>query len=722
MIGRILGKRYQIVEKISVGGMSNVYKALDMNLKRYDAVKILKEEFAQNPEFLEQFRQEANSVAGLNHPNIVNIYNVGNEGGLQYIVMEYIKGKTLKKVIKEKGRLFQDQVINYSEQIAKGLQHAHLNGIIHRDIKPQNILITDDDRVKIFDFGIAKHSESSTITNSGRIIGSVHYFSPEQARGLITDGRSDIYSLGIVMYEMVTGRVPFDSESPVTIALKHMQEPVIPPKTINPGISDKLNAVIMKAVAKDPIDRYQNMDEMLTDIQRIKGPESLIYTKADGIKGETPKAQLDTTQVMAPVRTQSPVTAQTRIANLPPDEDEFEFEYDELSDAEIKEKRRSKGLIALLLVLIIALAGVAVLGATYLNGLRAQQTKTDTTRTMTMINIIGMDEAKAKLELSKFQIKLEPTYIVSDSPGGTILESTPKTGDIVNIGGTVTAVVSKTKELVKIPDFTNLTLPEAETALTGAGLIKGNVVEAYDDFIIKGVVVSATPKAGTDLEKGSAVDLVISKGKDPSIKDLIVPDLTGLTSDQANAQLTAAGLLLGTTSPGLTNDKNMEGKVVSQSLPRSTQVAKDTVINVEIGKFVAPSTKPATKPATKPTTTPSTTTPVTNPSTTTPATKPVTTTTPGTKPSTTTPATKPAQGTLTSKDLLGKDFYGAEEIAANKGYKIQILNLYNPDGSIVKTVNKQKLLDQGKINGIVEEVSIGSTTVLVNVMSNVNID
>ena len=192
MIGRILGKRYQIVEKIAIGGMSNVYKALDMNLKRYDAVKILKEEFAQNKEFLEQFRQEANSVAGLNHPNIVNIYNVGSENGLQYIVMEYIKGKTLKKVIKEKGRLFQDQVINYSEQIAKGLQHAHINGIIHRDIKPHNILITDDDRVKIFDFGIAKHSESSTITNSGRIIGSVHYFSPEQARGLTTDLRTDI--------------------------------------------------------------------------------------------------------------------------------------------------------------------------------------------------------------------------------------------------------------------------------------------------------------------------------------------------------------------------------------------------------------------------------------------------------------------------------------------------------------------------------------------------
>lgn len=707
MIGRILGKRYQIVEKVAIGGMSNVYKALDMNLKRYDAVKILKEEFAQNSEFLEQFRQEANSVAGLNHPNIVNIYNVGNEGGLQYIVMEYIKGKTLKKVIKEKGRLFQDQVINYSEQIAKGLQHAHINGIIHRDIKPQNILITDDDRVKIFDFGIAKHSESSTITNSGRIIGSVHYFSPEQARGLTTDARSDIYSLGIVMYEMITGRLPFDSESPVTIALKHMQEPVIPPKTINPGISDKLNAVIMKAVAKDPIDRYQSMDEMITDIGRIKGQDSLVYTKAGSVKGETPKAQLDSTQVMAPVRTQSPVTAQNRISSLPPDDD-FEFEYEEISEAEAKEKRRSKGLIALLLVLIIALAGVAVLGATYLNGLRAQATKTDTTRTMTMINILGMDEAKAKLELSKFQIKLEPTYIVSDSPGGTVLESTPKAGDIVNIGGTVTAVVSKPKEAVKVPDFTNLTLAQAEAALTGAGLVKGTVEEAYDDFIIQGVIVSSTPGKGTDLEKGSPVNLIVSKGKDPAVKDLIVPDLTGLTSDQANAALVAANLQLGTTSPGLTNDKTLEGKVVSQSLPRSTLVAKGTVINVQIGQYVEAST---TTPAT---TTPATTTPVTKPSTTTPATKP------STKPAATS-APNPT-GKLKESDLLGQDFYGAEEIANNAGYKIEILNLYNPDGSIVKTGNKQRLLNTGKINGIVEEVSIGDKKVLVNVMSKVNVD
>lgn len=705
MIGRILGKRYQIVEKVAIGGMSNVYKALDMNLKRYDAVKILKEEFAQNSEFLEQFRQEANSVAGLNHPNIVNIYNVGNEGGLQYIVMEYIKGKTLKKIIKEKGRLFQDQVINYSEQIAKGLQHAHLNGIIHRDVKPQNILITDDDRVKIFDFGIAKHSESSTITNSGRIIGSVHYFSPEQARGLTTDARSDIYSLGIVMYEMITGRLPFDSESPVTIALKHMQEPVIPPKTINPGISDKLNAVIMKAVAKDPIDRYQNMDEMLTDISRIKGPDPLVYSKADSVKGEVPKAQLDSTQVMAPVRTQSPVTAQSRIRNLPPEAEDYEYEYDDISEAEEKEKRRSKGLIALLLVLVVALAGVAVMGATYLNGLRTQQTQTNAPKTMTMINIVGMDEAKAKLELSKYQIKLESSYTVSDSPGGTVLESTPKAGDSVTIGGTVTAVVSKAKETVKVPDFTNMTQAQAEAALTSAGLVRGNVTQAFNDFILNGIVLSSAPAAGQDIEKGKSVDLIVSKGKDPSVMDLVVPDLMGLTADQANASLKAAGLQLGTTSPAQTTDKNLDGKVMSQSLPFSTKVAKDTVINVEIGKFVAAST-----------TTPSTTTPATKPSTTTASTKPSTTTA-----STTTASTKPS-GTLKASDLIGQDYYSAEEIVMSYGLKIEILNLYNPNGSVVKSADVQKLLNQGAINGVVEEVSIGDKKVLVNVMSRIKVD
>lgn len=697
MIGRILGKRYQIVEKIAIGGMSNVYKALDMNLKRYDAVKILKEEFAQNKEFLEQFRQEANSVAGLNHPNIVNIYNVGSENGLQYIVMEYIKGKTLKKVIKEKGRLFQDQVINYSEQIAKGLQHAHINGIIHRDIKPHNILITDDDRVKIFDFGIAKHSESSTITNSGRIIGSVHYFSPEQARGLTTDLRTDIYSLGIVMYEMVTGRLPFDSESPVTIALKHMQEPVIPPQTINPGISDKLNAVIMKAVAKDPIDRYQSMDDMLTDIQRIKGEAPLVYAVVEGAAEDDKPAVKESTQVMAPVRTARPVTAASRLSELPDEDDEFD--YDDLIEEENREKRRNKGLLAMLLGLIILLVSVSAFGINYFNDLNDKRNAATATKAMTMIDIVGMSEAKARLELSKFQIKLEPEYIVSETPGGIVLDSTPASGESIETGGTVKARISKTREMVKVPDFSNLTLEQAQGAIAASDLIQGTVTESFHDYIQAGIVITSDPLSGRELEKGSTVNLTVSKGKDPVKADLIVPDLLGLTPEVAKSTLEAVQLKLGTTSSVDVNDEAFDGLVVSQSLTHGTLATKDTLVNVEIGRYV-----PATKPATKPVTKPSTTT---------------------TKPSTTTTQTKPpgsVTGNLTTKDLLGKDYYKAEKLAMDAGYTISILNLHNPDGSVIKTAVKNDLLRKGLIDGVVQEVSISGKKVLVNVMSNVDVN
>lgn len=730
MIGRILGKRYQIVEKVAMGGMSNVYKALDMNLKRYDAVKILKEEFAQNAEFLDQFRQEANSVAGLNHPNIVNIYNVGSENGLQYIVMEYIKGRTLKKIIKEKGRLFQDQVISYSEQIARGLQHAHINGIIHRDIKPHNILITDDDRVKIFDFGIAKHSESSTMTNSGRIIGSVHYFSPEQARGLTTDLRSDIYSLGIVMYEMVTGRLPFDSESPVTIALKHMQEPVIPPKTINPGISDKLNAVIMKAVAKDPIDRYQSMDDMLTDIQRIKGANPLVYAVADGEDAVRTKVKMDSTQVMAPVRTTGPVTAKSKLDDLSAEEED-EFEYDELLEEEEKEKRRNKGLLALLIGLIIVLSGVTVFAVNYFNGLNEQRQAEAAQKSMSMINIVGMSEAKARLELSKFQIKLEPEYVTSETPGGIVLESIPSAGQEIQTGGTVKAKISKTREIVKVPDFSNMNLEQAQAAIAASDLVVGRVDETFHDYILDGIIITSEPLSGRELEKGSTVNLTVSQGKDPDKQDLVVPDVLGLTPSEASAALTAARLKLGTTNPVDVDDEALDGKVVSQSLPRGTLVTRDTVINVEIGQYVeASATTPDTTAAdtTTPKTKPSTTTPATKPSTTTPKTKP-STTTPSTKPSTTTPSTttppktKPPVATkLTKKDLLEKDYYEAEEIALKAGYTISILNLHNPDGSVVSTADKNELLNEGKINGVVKEVDISGRRILVNVLSNVDID
>ncbi|MFB0918530.1 MAG: Stk1 family PASTA domain-containing Ser/Thr kinase, partial [Clostridiaceae bacterium] len=464
MIGKILGKRYQIVEKIATGGMSTVYKALDLNLKRYDAIKILKEEFSQNPDFVEKFRQEANSVAGLNHPNIVNIYNVGSEGNLQYIVMEYVKGKNLKSVIRSKGRLFQDQVINYSIQIAKALEQAHSQGIIHRDIKPHNIMITEDDRIKVTDFGIAKHSESSTITNSGRIIGSVHYFSPEQARGLTTDKRTDIYSLGIVMYEMITGRLPFDSESPVTVALKHMQEPIIPPKTINPQVSDKLNAVIMKATQKDPIDRYQSIEDMLSDIERIKGSEDLLFAVPTSSIGD-----MENTQVMAPIKGQDIKYARKTVRRPI---DNFEYDEDDYIEEEKQEKKKNRGLLLLLLGLLVALTVTSLLGYNYLmNQAEKKRIAEEQAKIIQVPVIKGMTQDRAKLELATNELSMKVVGTEnSDGPGGVVLNVSPEEGTEVKKGDTINVIVSALKESVIVPEFTDKTLDEYKELLASAGL------------------------------------------------------------------------------------------------------------------------------------------------------------------------------------------------------------------------------------------------------------
>ena len=270
MIGKVLGARYEIIEKIGGGGMALVYKAKCQLLNRYVAVKVLRDEFTNDEEFIKKFRHESQAAASLSHPNIVNIYDVGSEGDIYYIVMEYIKGKTLKEIINENGKLSSEQTVNYSIQIAEALQHAHNNHIVHRDIKPHNIMVTEDGRIKVTDFGIARAVTSTTMTNTSSVIGSVHYFSPEQARGKFTDEKSDIYSLGIVMYEMITGKVPFEGESPISIALKHVEEEIVSPRTTDDTVPENIEYIIMKCVRKNQSERYKNAGELLKDLRKVK--------------------------------------------------------------------------------------------------------------------------------------------------------------------------------------------------------------------------------------------------------------------------------------------------------------------------------------------------------------------------------------------------------------------------------------------------------------------
>ena len=270
MIGQILGNRYEILEKIGEGGMSEVYKARCNKLNRFVAVKILKESLANNEEIVEKFKKEATAIAALSDNNIVNVLDVGTQDNINYIVMELVKGKTLKELIVEFGKMNYETAVKIGIQVAKALDCAHKNGIIHRDVKPQNILVTEDGVIKVTDFGIAKSSGSKTLTNSSTVMGSAHYFSPEQAKGSFLDVRTDLYSLGVVLYEMTTGRLPFDAESPVTVALKHIQEEPIPPKQINSKIPESLNNLILKAMSKDPNKRYQTARELINDLQKIK--------------------------------------------------------------------------------------------------------------------------------------------------------------------------------------------------------------------------------------------------------------------------------------------------------------------------------------------------------------------------------------------------------------------------------------------------------------------
>ncbi len=688
MIGKILGKRYQITEKIDTGGMSTVYKALDFNLKRYDAVKILKEEYSSNPEFVEKFRQEANSVAGLNHPNIVSIYNVGSEGNLQYIVMEFVRGRTLKKIINEKGRLFQDQVINYSEQIGRGLQHAHLNGIIHRDIKPQNIMITDDDRVKVTDFGIAKSSESSTITNSGRIIGSVHYFSPEQARGLLTDRRSDIYSLGIVMYEMATGRLPFDSESPVTIALKHMQEPIIPPKTINPQISDKLNSVILKATQKDPLDRYQSMDEMVTDIQKIKSGDSLIYAVSQNIPEDTGR-----TQVMAPVRTQSPVKRRPQNEKNY-SRDEYEYDEEDLESMEKSEFRKGRMLLLSMLLLLVLLSGVVMLSYRYFKNSAEERRLQE--MTVTLPKLIGVNVDRAKADLSAMELNVNVIEKKdSDQPGGTVIETSPQAGTPVKKGSTVNVTISSLLSQVEIPDLHGLTPEEGKKVLESQGMTAGKLIPTESAVVEEGRLSGTIPEAGKTVNQGSTVDLLVAIPKKEPL-EIEMPDLSGLDQAKAEELLKKSNLKRGTITYIATPDKKEDKKLLGQSPSPGETVTEGTVIDIKIGKFSKDATVIANNPVT------------------------------GTHeervPETTRQEeeTKPEEpsGNFDVSQIAGRSFNEVASMAAAAGYSIDIMNLHLPDGSRVPPDQVAGMINSGTVDATVTEGYINGSTLIVNCQAN----
>ena len=589
MIGEVLGNRYELIEKIGEGGMAIVYKARDNKLSRLVAVKILKKEFANNKEISDKFKKEATAIANFSDANIVNVLDVGHEedGNVDYFVMEYVDGKTLKELIVESGKLNYIVSISIAIQIAKALECAHKNNIIHRDVKPQNILVTENGVVKVTDFGIAKSSTSATITNTTTIMGSAHYLSPEQAKGTFIDLRSDIYSLGIVLYEMVTGILPFDGESPVTIALKHIQSEPVEPKKINTSIPDSLNNLIMKAISKESINRYQNCRELINDLQKIKeNPNTPIGVRANYDDGRT--------MVMEPIRTENIGNKEVNAApnkNLYSKSD-FENDYDEDDEEEDddddyfesrksskKKKRNNKSMIIVgVIVIVIALLAGIAFGSGLLTG------NGEVGKNVTIPNIVGMNIDNAKKELEKLGLNIKVSETVeSEEEENTILEMNPIANTEAKKGDTIEVKVSGGVAKVKVPDLRDYEINYIKDLLTQKGL-EWNITEQYNDNIKSGYLIKQYPERDTEVQKGSTIELVISKG--PEVKLVTVSNYLGQNVDAVKSELEALGLIV-ILQEQKTDREAEESVVLNQSLESGTKISAGAKITLIYGKYEA---------------------------------------------------------------------------------------------------------------------------------------
>ena len=580
MVGTMLGNRYELIEKIGEGGMAVVYKAKCTILNRFVAIKILKPEYSNNKEFMEKFRREALATASFSHSNIVNIYDVGSEGNINYIVMELVNGKTLKEYIRENAPLSSEATLKISIQIAKALECAHKNKIIHRDIKPHNILINEDEVIKVTDFGIAKATSSDTITHTNKVIGSAHYFSPEQAKGKIVDNRTDIYSFGIVIYEMLTGRVPFDGESAVAVALKHIQDTMVPPKVLVPEVPDSLNNLVIKATQKEVIKRYNNVTAMLIDLMRIENNNKYVVTPSNMDNDFT--TVMDATQIQ---NTMYASNLETKLSDNKIIEEEDDDDYDEDYDDDGGNRKIStwkKVLIVGGAALLIILLGVVV-GTSIYNKGNENVSKEE----LKVPKIIGLTEEKAKATVEELGL----IYVVlgeeaSDKPAGTIIAVFPAEGTAIKKESEVRVRVSTGPAEVEVPSVVNLGKSIAQDYIVNQGLKVGNITEEYSDDIEDGEVISTNPVANTKVKKGTSVDIVVSKG--PKFKKTIVPDLMGITIKDAEQVLSVANLKLGSTTAVITDDRSKDGKIFSQSDNPQSSVEQGKKINVSYYQYKDP--------------------------------------------------------------------------------------------------------------------------------------
>lgn len=620
-VGTIVGDRYEILEKVGIGGMAEVFKGKDHKLNRFVAVKVLKEEFRENEGFVKKFKEEAQAAAGLAHPNIVNVYDVGDENGIYYIVMELVEGITLKNYIERKGRLTIKEATSIAIQVSAGLEVAHNNHIVHRDIKPQNIIISREGKVKVTDFGIAKATTSQTTTSNA--MGSVHYASPEQARGGYVDHRSDIYSLGIVLYEMVTGRVPFDGETAVTVAVKHLQEEMVPPNVYCSEIPYSLEQIIKKCTEKSPDRRYQDIGDLLADLK-----QSLLDPDGDFVKMVDLDEQAKT--VIMNKGTTSRVRAARKIEpikDLGEDEDDEDEEYDEDEDDDDDEEELSPAvekimtvagvalaviIVIILLLLVSRMLGLGKGGNT--GGTEDQQTEevqeeepedtdqqtTSNANTVVVPSLLGktMTEAKIELEDLGLSITLKGSRDSGEYAAGQIIEQSVAADQRIEVGSSIDVVIAgsgsggstssdssgtndSTDEEAgdtKVPNVLNQTEADAKKALEAAGLKVGTVREESSDTVDSGRVISQTVAGNTSVQKGTTVNLVISSGA----AQVKVTDVIGHDVERAAQELQADGFVVGVNE--VYSDSIEEGLVISSNPERGSMVVPGSTVTLTVSK------------------------------------------------------------------------------------------------------------------------------------------
>jgi len=540
----VLSDRYELLEKIGEGGMSYVYRARCRILDRIVAIKILKEEFSGDLAFVGKFKTEAMAAARLSHPNIVNIYDVGQHDDIYYIVMEYVEGKTLKQIIAEQAPLGVERAVDIAVMICDGIGHAHEKGIIHRDIKPHNILITKSGMVKVADFGIAQAISKKTITFGGNIVGSVHYISPEQAKGEPISPATDIYSLGCVLYEMLTGKIPFDAESPVTVALKHIHDEAVPPRQINDKVPAGLEAIICQAMEKLPARRFQSAEQLRNSLLNMGGGYSS-YKAGNPRKSDT---------IVMP-----PISGEGTDGNLK------------------KRKMRKTGVIIIAIALLGLFSGMVFMVGGNLFG-----------KEVVVPDLVGKNINEANEELTRMKLSLsvkEEKQFSDTYEKDEVMYQEPGKGEKVKEGRKIYVILSKGSEKIVVPQVENRKLSEAEIILRNEGFEIGSVEPIFDDKFEEGYIISQDPEGGSKVPKNSKINLMVSKGKTPA--KIAMPDLLGRTLEEAQKILQDSKLVLGDTKRQDSNEY-YSNQVMEQDTAEGVMVEEGTTVKLVISKGPGP--------------------------------------------------------------------------------------------------------------------------------------